>query len=193
MLVGTGCLATGSDSGSPTHRDPLLGDDAVGLASDGSFTGRYRVPVSSELDAAAEFPIERVRWKVEDGDVTLRYRLPVGLVGGRVDVKLSGTLTAGADSVELDGSMGIGSCTASETTIECHETFGDLGTLPRDIELVKRAAVQQYAGPVGDRVHVANLFGSDPIGIVTIDLDRPFIADHDVESASAPPDATASY
>ncbi|MGE0869763.1 MAG: hypothetical protein AB7P03_14455 [Kofleriaceae bacterium] len=173
--VTTGCMATGSDSGAPTHADPLLDAAAVALGTGGTFAARYRVPVHAGLDAAAEFEVDRVRWKVEGNEVELRYRLPVGLVGGRVEVRLSGFLEDGASTVDLVGDVGVASCAASSTTIECHEIFDDLGPLPRSVALVEQAAAIQYEGPISDRVQVANLFGSDPIGVVHIELDQPYI------------------
>jgi hypothetical protein len=135
--------------------------------SSGTFPGDYVVPVPPDLAAAARFPVDQVEWSVEGGTAALRYYLPEGLVGGSLEVEFTGSLPPGASSVLLrsaDG--GTATCTANKTTITCHEVFGDLGALPISMAVVRAVAADQYTGPVEDRVAVANVFSSDPIGFV---------------------------
>jgi hypothetical protein len=136
-------------------------------SSSGNFAGEYVVPVPPNLVAAAKYPVDEVQWSVEGGTAALRYYLPEGLVGGSLEVEFTGSLPPGASSVLLrstDG--GTATCTAIKTTITCHEIFGDLGALPISMAVVRAVAADQYAGPVEDRVAVANVFSSDPIGFV---------------------------
>ena len=144
----------------------------------GSYAGVYRVPtVSDELAAAATFPIESADWTVTGELVTLHYDLPVGLVGGDVDVTLTGVLAPGATRAELSGPVGTGSCTARGGIVSCTEIFDNIGTLPISVDVVARAAAMEYRGAVDDRVAVAMLFGSDPIGVLEFDLSMPELDD----------------
>jgi hypothetical protein len=137
----------------------------------GTFRRHYVVPVPPDLVAAARYPVDAVEWSVKRGIATLRYYLPVGLVGGSLEVEFTGSLLPGATSASLrsaDG--GTATCTALGTTITCHEIFGDLGPLPISMKVVRAVAAREYAGPVEDRVAVANIFPADPIGFVDFDV-----------------------
>ncbi|MGE0550545.1 MAG: hypothetical protein AB7O24_14180 [Kofleriaceae bacterium] len=166
MVGGAGC-ATSSDQ-----------DAAAQAWSTGNdrFAGGYQVPTDGSLAAAAIFQVARYDWKVSGGDVRLRYHLPQGLVGGEVRVELEGPVVAG-DELTLTGDAGTATCTRSQMQISCHEVFDGLPTLPIDVAVVEQLAAVEYDGPPEDRVQVANLFGSDPIGIAVIDLAQPREAD----------------
>lgn len=164
-LLAIGCATTPAGSG-PELPAP---DQPLPVAT-GSFAGRYQVPTSPDLAAAATFTVKEVDWTVANGVVTLEYALPVGLVGGSARVSLTGAL-AGTQA-SLTGAVGSGACTATATTVTCREDLVGLGAMPISIAAVQAAATD-YAGPVADRVSVANLFGSDPIGFVEIDLTTP--------------------
>jgi hypothetical protein len=143
----------------------------------GSFQGQYVVPVPANLAAAATFAMTEVDWTVAGTAVTLHYDLPTGLVGGDVPITLTGTMAAGASTIQLTGAVGAGSCTASGTVVSCSETFGDLGALPISMTLVQQTA-QTDNQPVSNRVAVAQIFPSDPIGTVSFDIARPSPDDH---------------
>lgn len=138
----------------------------------GSFIGHYVVPTSPDLAAAANFSAPEVDWTVSAGTATLHYELPVGLVGGTLPVTLSGPIPSGATSVSLSSASGTGTCTASGTIISCSEAFSNLGTLPINMTVVQQTAVTDGVS-VADRTAVANLFPSDPIGTVSLDLSKP--------------------
>jgi hypothetical protein len=140
----------------------------------GAFRGHYVVPVPANLAAAARYSVDSVEWSVASGIATLRYYLPIGLVGGSLETEFSGSLLPGANRVVLrseDG--GTATCTALETTVTCHEIFGDLGPLPISMKVVRAYAAREYAGPLEDRVAVANIFSSDPIGFVDFNVLPP--------------------
>src|SRR5262245_56939361 len=138
----------------------------------GSFIGHYVVPTSPDLAAAANFGVPEVDWTVSAGTATLHYELPVGLVGGTLPVTLSGPMPSGATSVSLSTGSGTGTCTATGTIISCSESFGSLGSLPMSMTVVQQTAVADGVS-VPQRTAVANLFPSDPIGTVSIDLSQP--------------------
>jgi hypothetical protein len=138
----------------------------------GSFIGHYVVPTSADLAAAANFAVPEVDWTVSAGTATLHYELPVGLVGGTLPVTLSGPIPSGATTVSLSSASGTGTCTASGTIISCSEAFSNLGTLPISMTVVQQTAVTDGVS-VADRTAVANLFPSDPIGTVSLDLSKP--------------------
>lgn len=141
-------------------------------ATGGRFVGRYVVPAPADLADAAVFAVSEVRWRIANGVVTLHYDLPVGLVGGDISVTLSGTLSPGATSVQLSGNVGTGWCSAQSTVVTCGETLHNLNNLPVNQAVVEQAAAE-YPGPVANRLAVASLFSSDPIGSVEFDLTTP--------------------
>lgn len=155
----------------PTGGDDLVVDQPVPLVS-GTYAGSYRVPVAADLEAAAVFDVPTIEWRVVDGVASLEYDLPPGLVGGKLAVEFSGPIAAGDREVVLTSEFGVATCVASATAITCREDFTGLGALPLDTSVVQAVAMRDYAGAVADRVAVAQVFGSDPIGFVTIDLAR---------------------
>ena len=171
VLGAAGCAATPIASGGPGLPPP---DQSLPVTS-GSFAGRYEVPTSEALSPAAVFEVKEVNWIVVDGVVSLEYALPPGLVGGHVRVSLSGTLEGGMAT--LAGPQGTGACTATATTITCREAMPNVGPLPISMATVKDTARADYAGPVSDRVAVAIVFSSDPIGFVELDLTSPITPD----------------
>jgi hypothetical protein len=154
------------------------GDGDVVPTVSGSYLGEYTVPTTPELAAAATYRVDHVDWTVVGGVVTLHYELPEGLVGGLLDITLTGPVDDGATHVTVTGAQGVGECTAVGTVITCHEDFADLGPLPISMAVVEQLAAVEYAGPAADRMEVAAWFGSDPIGIVTFDITVPGIDDH---------------
>lgn len=143
----------------------------------GTYVGRYLVPVPDELAPAATYSVDHVDWEVQGSAVKLQYDLPEGLVGGRIRVVLDGTLDAGATTMDVAGELATGHCVGSSDLVSCREEFFGLPALPIDMAVVQEAAALEYAGAVADREEVARLFGSDPIGIVELDLTRPVARD----------------
>lgn len=173
-----GCASDLSTQPGPTPAGPAPTQPAEPVPTvTGSYLGHYTVPAPGDLAAAATFPPDQVDWTVTAGVATLHYNLPSGLVGGTVPVLLTGPVTPGAAEIQLTGDAGGGTCTAAGTRITCREEFGDLGELPISMTVVEKAAEREYAGPVADRVAIANRFSSDPIGIVEFDLSRPVVDD----------------
>jgi hypothetical protein len=142
------------------------------------FAGQYRVPTSPELEAAAVFPVAEITWTVLDGVATLHYDLPVGLVGGVLEVDLSGPIDASGAEASLTGEVGTGTCVAADGAFACREVFTGLGSLPISMAVVEQVAATEYAGAVADRRAVASQFASDPIGIAEVSLSAPVVDDH---------------
>jgi uncharacterized membrane protein YgcG len=183
-LLFVGCV---SSPGGPPGQDTSPGQPLTTLlpTATGSYLGRYVVPTSSDLAAAASFAVSEVDWLVTGGAVTVEYALPVGLVGGTLRVSLGGSLPASASMAALSGVAGTGTCTATFSTIvTCSEALSDLGPLPISMDVVRQSASSGYAGPVADRVAVANVFSSDPIGVLEIDLDAPVSSGSDGHGGS---------
>ncbi|CAN5915477.1 hypothetical protein BH11MYX2_BH11MYX2_40420 [soil metagenome] len=151
---------------------PSGGVDPLPLQT-GSYVGTYTVPTDPQLEAAATFAVDRVRWELSGTALQLDYDLPIGLVGGSVRVRLTGTLAAGAKTLELTGELGTGTCTAVGAVVTCREDLAGIGPMPISSEVVAQRAANEYAGPASDRISVANIFGSDPIGFVTLDTSAP--------------------
>jgi hypothetical protein len=143
----------------------------------GSYASAYRVPTTDPaLASAAVYPVDHVDWTVTGDVLTLHYDLPLGLVGGKLDVTFTGTFD-GTDTIAIAGANGTGSCTVTGARVACNEVFVALGTLPIDMAVVEQRAVAEYPGPVADRRQLATVFGSDPIGIVEIDSTMPVVDD----------------
>jgi hypothetical protein len=175
VLFGLGVLFTGCavDAASESQLQSEVSARSVPTKS-GSFVGHYTVPTSANLADAALFDVPEVDWTVVGGIATLHYDLPVGLVGGDLSVTLTGTMAPGSTKVQLAVGSGNGTCTAtSATVITCSEVFGNLGALPISQNVVVQTAAVEYPGPSSDRVAVANIFSSDPIGTVRFDVSIP--------------------
>lgn len=163
------CSSDATDSVEP--RDPVP-------ATSGTFAGGYRVPTETPaLESAARYAVEDVHWYVTGNQVTLEYKLPVGLVGGKLEVEMSGTMEPNASMVTLSSPQGDGTCVAVAHEITCHEIFANLGSLPISEAVVAQVARTEYPGAVADRLAVARQFGSEPIGIVIIDTLTPIVDD----------------
>lgn len=173
LLVASSLVACTEDAAPRTPLPDPTPVDPIPMTT-GEYEGHYRVPVADPaLEAAARFPVPHVDWTVAGGVATLHYDLPVGLVGGVLDVTLTGAIAAGDRQVTLTGTDGTGVCVAAGTVITCHEQFTGLGALPISMRVVEQQAALEYAGPAADRTTVATLFDWDPIGIVDFDLTRP--------------------
>jgi hypothetical protein len=142
----------------------------------GDFQGHYVVPASPDLADAAKFDMAEVEWTVLGGVATLHYDLPVRLVGGDVEVTLSGPIASGATSVQLSGLNGSGRCTAQGTKVTCTESLANLGTLPVSMTVVQQTAVADSIS-VSSATSVANFFSTDPIGTVDFDVSKPSVDD----------------
>ena len=169
MLIG--CTSAASDDGGA---DAWLAAQTP-PAITGIYAGRYTVPTTADLAAAAVFDVAEVDWTVTGTTVTLEYALPVGLVGGHLRVAFTGPL--GAPS-QLVGTAGTGTCTGTSATgASCREVMPNLGALPLSADVVMQTAALEYAGPAADRAKVATVFSSDPIGVLEIDFATPVIPD----------------
>ncbi|HEY4176260.1 MAG TPA: hypothetical protein VGM90_05495 [Kofleriaceae bacterium] len=171
LLLPVALLAAACSTDSPAGSADDTGSnggDALPLLT-GSYAGTYKVPTAPPLEAAATFTVDRVRWELTGSTIELDYDLPVGLVGGSVRVRLAGTVATGATTVDLAGDLGTGTCTATGAVVTCREDLAGIGTMPISSEIVAQHAANEYAGPASDRIQVANVFGSDPIGFVGFD------------------------
>lgn len=171
LLVGaTACESTIDEAGT--------GGSAGGTTQPAAtrFRGDYEVPVSAELAAAAVFPVDEMEWSTANGVASLSYALPRGLVGQSLRVDFSGPYDPAAAELHLTGEAGTAVCTASGNRISCYEEMYGLKPVQTDYAVVEAIAAAEYAGPVSDRIQVAQIFESDPIGIAGIHLDVPVAA-----------------
>jgi len=166
ILAGAWSLGAGcADAPDGTSAQPLP-------LTSGSYVGRYAVPMSPALTVAGTFDVPRVDWTVNAGIARLDYDLPEGLVGGKLSIEFSGALESGETAVVLTSEHGTASCTMTGSLVSCSEQLVALGSLPLSTAVIEQRATVEYAGPVADRLAVAQVFGSDPIGIVTFDVSR---------------------
>jgi hypothetical protein len=155
---------------SSSTSEPATSDEgAQGTPAAVHFSGTYEVPTPPNLSAAARYAVEGITWSVEGQSAALDYDLPKELVGSALRVSFAGSLDT-AGSAQLMGEAGTADCTVSAAEVVCHEVMRGLLPLEPDIDVVERLAAKTYAGAAQDRIDVARLFSTDPIGIVTIDL-----------------------
>lgn len=164
-------------------------DDGAGAggggsqAASGAYKGTYEVPtVTANLASAAVYPVPEVEWSIVDGVAELSYDLPLGLVGAPLRVKFTGALAASGTPSALAGEPGTASCDVANAAVVCHEIMRGLLPLTPDYAVVEQMAATEYAGPATDRLDVAKLFASDPIGIVKIDMNAPVAGHVEVET-----------
>ena len=158
-----------AETGSAALRAPIRGV----LTNSGSFRGHYTVPVPPSLAGAATFSVSQVDWLVAGDVATVHYYLPAGLVGGVVEIEMSGVIGADLSSVVLAGEKGTASCHAVDWTVTCNETFANLGALPISMDVVRSVSATEYSGSPDDRAAVAAVFSSDPIGVLDFDMRFP--------------------
>lgn len=175
VLLGFGVLFTGcavAPAPSESLDQSAVTSRTIPMKS-GEFVGHYRVPTSTQLANAALFAVPEAKWTVVGSVATLHYDLPVGLVGGELEVTLTGSISPGKTVIQLTGANGTGTCTATNSVVTCSETFTNLGTLPISQAVVVQTAAAEFPGPASERVAVANIFSSDPIGTVDFDINAP--------------------
>ena len=142
----------------------------------GSFGGSYSVPTTASLAAAATFDMAELNWSVKNNVATLAYNLPRALVGKLVRVTFTGPFDPATGQATLTGTPGTSTCTVTAASVTCSETMQGLVPLNPDLTVVAKLA-STYPGPVADRTSIAQQFAGDPIGIATVDLSRPGVAD----------------
>jgi len=149
-----------------------VGDPAAPIVGP-AFTGTYDVPtVTPDLAAAAHFAVAEVGWEVVGTTARLAYRLPVDLVGKTVRVDFVGTIDPATGVASLTGPAGTSQCTVTPTSLTCQETMRGLLPLQPDLQVVaNRAAASGQT--IAQRVQVAQVFSTDPIGVVKADLRSP--------------------
>lgn len=131
----------------------------------GKFSGTYEVPTAPELADAARFPIDGISWSNDGRAASLDYDLPKALVGEKLRVSFSGSVTG--RTAQLTGEAGTAECDLSQAQVVCRETMRGLLPLEPDLSVVEQLAPE---GAAQARVDVARTFSADPIGIATIDL-----------------------
>lgn len=174
-------------TGSPAHRGtdspahgPTGATSQAGVEM--TFSGFYDVPVPPELAAAATYAAPEVHWTVANGQARLEYDLPVGLVGGHIEVAFVGSFDPNADKQHLAGPAGTAECTLTAKNVSCFEVMRGLLPIVADMSLVEAAAKQDYAGPIQDRIDVTQRFIGDPLGIVRFELATGVVEEADEDS-----------
>lgn len=129
----------------------------------------YSVPVPHELEPYAVFPNMESEY-VQNGDhLTVRYPLPLELVGATRDViTLSGHMT-NPRHFRLRGDHADARCNDIGGKLSCTVEYKDLVI---DEIAVRDAIVQKFPDPFEQdmRLQVARIFSGEPIGIITMAL-----------------------
>lgn len=129
----------------------------------------YSVPVPHELEPYAIFPNMESEY-IQNGDhLTVRYPLPVELVGATRDViTLSGSM-ANPRHFRLRGTNADARCNDTGGKLQCTVEYKDLEV---NDQAVHDAIVQKFPDPFEQsmRLQVARIFSGEPIGIITMAL-----------------------
>lgn len=153
----------GSSSAPPTL--PACPPDAlVETAHANIASGTYSVPVSAELAQYASYSVGSINFCSTGELVTLGYKLPALLLGKAEHVAFTGPWNPSTSRFELASEDGTGVCERAGTTWTCTEEFSavtvDLTELDKELEGLS-------APEIDGRRAVSQLFGQDPIGILT--------------------------
>ena len=121
----------------------------------------YSVPVPTELEAYATFPIDNASFCWADDELVLGYSLPKLLTGKSQHVSFQGGYNPDTGNFEMSGQNGTAVCTPTAPTWHCAETFIGL-----KVNLQKLHKLLEGLPPneAQARLEVANTFIGDPIG-----------------------------
>lgn len=88
-------------------------------------SAEYEVPVPAELVAYSRFKMEPVKIKSEDGQVRVRYKLPILLTGIEQEIEMRGSY--GDNGVLLlKGGKGRAECNGFQEGQQCNVKYNDL-------------------------------------------------------------------
>jgi len=155
---------------------PAAGDAETpsGAAADGGqlvageYGGTYSVPVAPQLEPYAAFEVESVRFERSSSELRLSYDLPELLLGERRRVSFRGAFAADGRHV-LDGDDGVATCQTSASGVRCDEV---LRAPELDMDGLERRLVGLPEPEARARRAVAAAFSIDPIGVLSVELER---------------------
>lgn len=163
LLVAPAC-SSADHASDPASTDSNTLPQPVACADQRALSGSYRVPVSTELEPYASFDLNDIEFCMESGAVRLDYDLPELLVGRSEKVRMSGAYTRSAASLDLDSGLGTASCRVADGLWLCRETLHGVSVDASKLD-------ERFAGLPPEearaRNQVAEIFSSDPIGIVS--------------------------
>ena len=140
--------------------------DVASAPEPGVYAGSYAVPVPEELRAYAEYELEQIEIRLRDGELELRYRMPVLLIGEAREVSFRGDASAAGDYV-LAGDYGSATCGVRDSVFRCDEVLRDMEPDADKIAEALSALPEQEAS---GRRAVSDRFAIDPIGVLSFDM-----------------------
>jgi hypothetical protein len=170
--AGTGAVASAgtgavTSAGAGRGGAPASSLEAPPACSDqASFDGTYRVPVSTDLEPYASFPVSGIEFCEQNGSVRLSYELPELLLGASQKIRFEGTYDASAPSIELTGERGSASCTSNGGVWSCRETLTGVEV---DADKVAKLLAALPPAEAQARGAVSDVFTQDPIGVLSFD------------------------
>jgi hypothetical protein len=133
----------------------------------GVYQGRYVVPVPEDLAAYAQYEIEQIEIRIREGEMELRYRMPVLLVGNSRDVSFRGDANA-AGNYSLEGDNGSATCGVRDGGFfRCDEALRDMEP---DAQKIAEALSALPEPEASGRRAVSDRFAIDPIGVLSFDM-----------------------
>ncbi len=161
ILVFVPALGCTTETSVDASLDPASGATVESAKRAPAKAGTYEVPMPAEQQAAATFPVDKVKWSVNARGATLDYDLPLGLTGTKQRVVLKGPYDAAKGAYVLAGNAGTGECQVVGANVRCLEQ------LP-GIAVDEAAALQnvEAAVDVNARKNVIDVFRFDPVGVL---------------------------
>jgi hypothetical protein len=132
----------------------------------GMYRGAYTVPVPDDLAPYAEFEIDPIEVRVQDGELELRYRMPALLLGEAPNVSFRGAASTAGEYL-LEGDYGSATCAPRGTVFRCDEVLRDMEP---EADKVAEALSQLSEREAEGRLAVSEHFAVDPIGVLSFDM-----------------------
>jgi hypothetical protein len=140
----------------------------------GKVDGVYSVPVSAELEKFASYEVKDTVIDNEAAPSRLRFGLPLALTGVENKIELF-RQTDGT----WKGNNGDSVCSRTNNTLSCKTKFKDLVIDAKAVEAVNASLfAKEFAG----RMAVARAFSTEPVGILSYDLNDYRPNDHKNEN-----------
>jgi len=133
------------------------------------YYGYYSVPVETKYKNVATWRLKSLKWVFNKNSVRASYYLPYELVGKKhTHIVMTGKIKEGAPFFTMEGTNADAVCRASKADgYICLLHFKKLNVTKTIVDSFLK---QEYKNleQTENRILVAQLFRSDPIGIVTI-------------------------
>lgn len=158
----------------------------ISAFSSNSIKGFYKVPLKPENKSLEPFSVYPVDYNANDffsDPNTMNFALPAALVGERKAITIN--KTQGSANKWTGPNVESGTCNTVDRRITCTLKFKDLNI---NQEHVQNVINQTYLDQTeaNNRIQVAEMFGSEPLGIISYKFKNHKDDDHQHDDLSDP-------